>query len=111
MQLFKDAINNPEQKNAITFFIQNKLFFIYSFGFSKPPRFLNIGIWTPIYFTNLIKKLSLSAIMPVRINSSNDESVKEFFAEVSSVKLVTKLFQVVLHHPFADHKASLQVFL
>ncbi len=41
--------------------------------------------------------------MPVWINSSNDEPVKEFFTEVSSVKLVTKLIQVVLHHPFTDH--------
>jgi hypothetical protein len=48
--------------------------------------------------------------MPVWINSSNDEPVKEFFTEVSSVKLVTKLIQVVLNHPFADHMVGLQVF-
>ena len=47
--------------------------------------------------------------MPVWINSSNDEPVKEFFTEVSSVKLVTKLVQVVLHHPFTDHMEGLHV--
>ena len=49
--------------------------------------------------------------MPVRINSSDDEPVKEFFTEVSSVKLVTKLIQVVLHHPFADHMVGLRIII
>ncbi len=41
--------------------------------------------------------------MPVWINSNNDDAVKEFFTEVSFVKLVSNLSQVVLHHPFTDH--------
>ncbi len=44
--------------------------------------------------------------MPVRKNRSNDEPVKEFFTEVSSVKLVTKLIQVVPQVCSDHHVAS-----
>jgi hypothetical protein len=47
--------------------------------------------------------------MPLWINSSNNEPFKEFFTEVSSVKLVTKLIQIVLYNLFTDYMVGLQV--
>jgi hypothetical protein len=67
--------------------------------------------YSNICYVRQINLIWLSAIITVGLNNSSDKHVKEFFTEVSSVKLLTKLIQEVLHHPFADYMVGLQVFL